>query len=86
MNGSVSETTPAELLEFLARALVDDADQVKVTEVPEGEGELVLELEVAEDDLGRVIGRGGRVANALRSVVRASAAQSQQRVLVEILD
>lgn len=86
MNGSVSEMTPAQLLEFLARALVDDADQVKVTEVPEGEGELVLELEVAEDDLGRVIGRGGRVANALRSVVRASAAQSQQRVLVEILD
>ena len=78
--------SPAELLEVLARALVEAPDQVVVTEVPEGEGELVLELEVAEDDLGRVIGRGGRVANALRSVVRASATQSEQRILVEILD
>lgn len=78
--------TPAVLLELLARALVDEPDQVEVTEVPEGEGELVLELEVAEADLGRVIGRGGRVANALRSVVRASATQSEQRILVDILD
>ena len=78
--------SPAELLEVLARALVEAPDQVVVTEVPEGEGELVLELEVSEDDLGRVIGRGGRVANALRSVVRASATQSEQRILVEILD
>jgi len=82
----LAEMTPAVLLELLARALVDEPDQVEVTEVPEGEGELVLELEVAEADLGRVIGRGGRVANALRSVVRASATQSEQRILVDILD
>lgn len=82
----MAEMTPAVLLELLARALVDEPDQVEVTEVPEGEGELVLELEVAEADLGRVIGRGGRVANALRSVVRASATQSEQRILVDILD
>lgn len=82
----MSEVSPAALLELLARSLVDEPDQVEVTEVPEGDGELVLELEVAEDDLGRVIGRGGRVANALRSVVRASATQSDQRILVDILD
>ncbi|MFM8526685.1 MAG: KH domain-containing protein [bacterium] len=82
----MAEVTPATLLELLARSLVDEPDQVQVTEVPEGERELVLELEVAEDDLGRVIGRGGRVANALRSVVRASATQSDQRILVDILD
>ena len=82
----MAETSPAALLELLARSLVDHPDEVEVTEVPEGEGELVLELEVAEDDLGRVIGRGGRVANALRSVVRASATQSDQRILVDILD
>lgn len=82
----MAETSPAALLELLARSLVDHPDEVEVTEVPESDGELVLELEVAEDDLGRVIGRGGRVANALRSVVRASATQSEQRILVDILD
>jgi hypothetical protein len=56
-----------ELLEFLARSLVADPDAVQVTEVEEIDGEVVLELEVAEDDLGRVIGRNGRVANALRT-------------------
>ena len=82
----MAETSPAALLELLARSLVDHPDEVEVTEVPESDGELVLELEVAEVDLGRVIGRGGRVANALRSVVRASATQSEQRILVDILD
>lgn len=82
----MAETSPAALLDLLARSLVDHPDEVEVTEVPEADGELVLELEVAEDDLGRVIGRGGRVANALRSVVRASATQSDQRILVDILD
>jgi predicted RNA-binding protein YlqC (UPF0109 family) len=75
-----------ELLDFLARSLVADPEAVHVTEVEEIEGEVVLELEVAEDDLGRVIGRGGRVANALRSVMKAAAAREDKRVVVDILD
>jgi uncharacterized protein len=75
-----------ELLEFLARSLVADPDAVEVSEVEEIDGEVVLELEVAEDDLGRVIGRGGRVANALRSVMKAAATREDKRVVVDILD
>jgi uncharacterized protein len=75
-----------ELLEFLARSLVADPDAVEVTEVEEIDGEVVLELEVAEDDLGRVIGRGGRVANSLRSVMKAAATREEKRVVVDILD
>jgi predicted RNA-binding protein YlqC (UPF0109 family) len=75
-----------ELLDFLARSLVADPDAVQVSEVEEIEGEVVLELEVAEDDLGRVIGRGGRVANALRSVMKAAATREEKRVVVDILD
>ncbi len=74
------------LLEFLARSLVEDPDSVQVTEVEEIDGEVVLELEVADDDLGRVIGRGGRVANALRSVMKAAATREEKRVVVDILD
>jgi predicted RNA-binding protein YlqC (UPF0109 family) len=75
-----------DLLEFLARSLVEKPDSVEVTEVEEIDGEVVLELEVAEDDLGRVIGRGGRVANALRSVMKAAATREDKRVVVDILD
>jgi len=75
-----------ELLDFLARSLVEKPDEVEVTEVEEIDGEVVLELEVAEDDLGRVIGRGGRVANALRSVMKAAATREDKRVVVDILD
>ena len=75
-----------ELLEFLARSLVAEPDAVVVTEVEEIEGEVVLEVEVAEDDLGRVIGRGGRVANALRSVMKAAATREEKRVIVDIID
>ena len=75
-----------ELLEFLARSLVADPDAVVVNEAEEIDGEVVLELEVAEDDLGRVIGRGGRVANALRSVMKAAATSEEKRVVVDILD
>jgi predicted RNA-binding protein YlqC (UPF0109 family) len=75
-----------ELLEFLARSLVEDPGAVAVTEVEEREGEVVLEVEVAEDDLGRVIGRGGRVANALRAVMKAAATREEKRVVVDILD
>ena len=75
-----------ELLEFLARALVENPDEVRVTEVIEDDGEVVFELEVADDDLGRIIGRGGRIANALRSVTKAAATRADVRVAVEILD
>ena len=75
-----------DLLDFLARSLVEKPDEVEVSEVEEVDGEVVLELEVAEDDLGRVIGRGGRVANALRSVMKAAATREEKRVVVDILD
>jgi uncharacterized protein len=75
-----------DLLEFLTRSLVEDPEAVQVTEVEEIDGEVVLEVEVAEDDLGRVIGRGGRVANALRSVMKAAATREEKRVVVDILD
>jgi predicted RNA-binding protein YlqC (UPF0109 family) len=75
-----------ELLDFLARSLVENPDRVEVNEIEEIDGEVVLELEVAEDDLGRVIGRGGRVANALRSVMKAAATREEKRVVVDILD
>ena len=75
-----------ELLEFLARSLVANPEAVQVTEVEEIEGEVALELEVDEDDLGRVIGKGGRVANALRAVMKAAATREEKRVVVDILD
>ena len=75
-----------ELLDFLARSLVADPAAVEVNEVEEIDGEVVLELEVADDDLGRVIGRGGRVANALRSIMKAAATREEKRVVVDILD
>jgi predicted RNA-binding protein YlqC (UPF0109 family) len=74
-----------EIVEFLARRLVDEPDAVEVEEV-EQEGAIVLRLHVAQDDVGKVIGRQGRIARALRSVVRASAARRKQRVLLEIVE
>jgi predicted RNA-binding protein YlqC (UPF0109 family) len=75
-----------ELLEYLARQLVDVPDEVEVEEFEEDDGTLVLELAVAEDDYGKVIGRGGRTANALRLVVKAAAVKDNRRVLVDIVD
>ena len=75
----------AALVEYLARRLVDHPDQVSVEEV-EVEDALVVRLRVASDDVGRVIGRGGRIARALRTLVRASAARADRRVLLEIVD
>jgi predicted RNA-binding protein YlqC (UPF0109 family) len=74
-----------ELLEFLTRALVEDPDAVEVEEFEEN-GDLVYEISVADRDLGRVIGKGGRVANALRCVAKAAAVREQRRVIVDILD
>jgi uncharacterized protein len=75
-----------DLLEFLARALVDDPGKVLVEEFEEDDGTLVLELSVAEDDYGKVIGRGGRTAQALRTVVKAAAVKDNRRVLVDIVE
>jgi predicted RNA-binding protein YlqC (UPF0109 family) len=75
-----------DLLEHLARGLVEHPDDVQVTEVEEEDGTIVLELSVAEDDYGNVIGRGGRTASALRSVVKAAAVKDRRRVFVDIVD
>jgi len=74
-----------ELIEFLARSLVEDPDAVSVEEIEEN-GDIVLESTLADDDLGRVIGRGGRIANALRTIAKASATRAERRVVVEILE
>lgn len=74
-----------ELLETLVKALVEDPDAVEIEEIDEN-GDLIYEITVAEDDLGRVIGRRGRVANAIRTVAKAAAVRLDRRVIVEILD
>jgi uncharacterized protein len=75
-----------ELLVYLARALVDQPEQVEVEQFEEDDGTLVLELSVAADDYGQVIGRGGRTAQALRTVVKAAAVKDNRRVLVDIVE
>ena len=75
-----------ELLEYLAQTLVDKPDQVRVEEFEEDDGTLVLELSVAEDDYGKVIGRGGRTAQAIPTVVKAAAVKDNRRVLVDIVE
>jgi predicted RNA-binding protein YlqC (UPF0109 family) len=75
----------AELLEVLARRLVDHPDEVRV-EREEREGVVVLRLFVAQDDIGKVIGRQGRIARALRQLVRAAAGRRRERVVLEIVD
>ena len=75
-----------ELLEYLARGLVDNPDAVRVNEVHEDDGAIVLELSVADDDYGNVIGRGGRTAAALRTVIKAAAVKDKRRVFVDIVD
>jgi uncharacterized protein len=76
----------AELLEYLARQLVDEPDAVRVEQEDGPEDELVLRLCVADADRGKVIGRQGRIARALRTVVRAGAARERRRVRLEIVD
>jgi uncharacterized protein len=75
----------AELVEYLARRLVDEPDAVRVEEI-ERDGDTILQLHVAEDDVGKVIGRQGRIARALRTVVRASSARRSGRTLLEIVE
>jgi predicted RNA-binding protein YlqC (UPF0109 family) len=75
-----------ELLVYLARQLVDEPDKVAVEEYEEDDGTLVLELSVGDDDYGKVIGRGGRTAQALRTIVKASAVKDNRRVLLDIVE
>ena len=75
-----------DFLTYLAASLVGAPDQVKVEEYEEDDGTLVLELSVAEDDYGKIIGRGGRTAQALRTVVKAAAVKDNRRVLVDIVE
>jgi predicted RNA-binding protein YlqC (UPF0109 family) len=74
------------LLAFLARALVDDPEQVSVESFEEEDGTVVLELRVAPDDAGKVIGRGGRTVSALRTLVKAASVKQNRRVLVDVID
>lgn len=75
-----------ELLEYLVKALVDEPEKVSIEQFEEDDGTVILELSVADDDYGQVIGRGGRTANALRTVVKAAAVRANKRVLVDIVD
>jgi uncharacterized protein len=75
-----------DLLEYLARGLVDRPDEVSVVEVQEHDGSVVLELSVGQDDYGNIIGRGGRTASALRAIIKTAATKDQRRVFVDIVD
>jgi predicted RNA-binding protein YlqC (UPF0109 family) len=74
-----------ELLEFLVKALVEEPEAVVVEELEE-DGDLIYEITVADADLGRVIGKGGRIANAIRTIAKAAAVRIDRRVIVDILD
>jgi uncharacterized protein len=74
-----------DLLEYLARGLVEQPGEVRVNEVDEGDA-TVLELSVADDDYGNVIGRGGRTASALRAVIKSAGTKRGRRVFVDIVD
>lgn len=78
--------SPRDLLEYLARGLVDEPEAVDVNEVTEDDGSVLLELSVAREDYGNVIGRGGRTAAALRTVVKMAAVRHGHRVFVDIVD
>ena len=73
-----------DLVEFIAKSLVENSDQVSVNEV-EGEQSTIIELKVAEEDMGRVIGKQGRIAKAIRTIITAAAIKDNKRVVVEII-
>ncbi len=74
-----------DLVEYIAKSLVDDPDDVSVN-IIEGEKSTILELRVAQDDIGKVIGKHGRIAKAVRTILSASSTKSGKRVVLEILD
>ncbi|HVS28548.1 MAG TPA: KH domain-containing protein [Solirubrobacteraceae bacterium] len=84
--GSPEPTASQELLEYLACGLVDDPDAVRVVPFQENDGTIVLELTVGPGDYGKVIGRGGRTAHALRMLAKAAAVPDNIRVMVDIVD
>ena len=73
-----------ELVEIIAKSLVDNPDSVQVKEIT-GEQSIILELKVASEDMGKVIGKQGRIAKAIRTVVKAAAIKENKRVVVEII-
>jgi predicted RNA-binding protein YlqC (UPF0109 family) len=73
-----------ELVKMIARSLVDNPEQVEVNEI-EGEQSIIIELRVAPDDMGKVIGKQGRIAKAIRTVVKAAATRKSKKVVVEII-
>lgn len=81
----VQEADMKELLEYLARALVDKPDSVEVTAV-EGERSIILQLRVDPEDVGKVIGKKGRIAQAMRTLIKASATKEGRNAIVEIID
>jgi len=74
-----------ELVEYMAKALVDSPDDVRVTEI-EGEKTSVIELNVAKDDLGKVIGKQGRTARAMRTILSAASTKARKRAVLEIIE
>ena len=74
-----------DLVEIIAKSLVDNPNEVQVNEI-QGEQDLVLELRVAPEDMGKVIGKQGRIAKAIRTVVKAAALNKEQKIVVEIID
>jgi uncharacterized protein len=85
-SGTNAAAVPRELLEYLAEGLVADPEKVSVEPFEGDDGTVVLELSVAPDDYGKVIGRGGRTAHALRTVVKAAATGEGCHVVVDIVD
>ena len=81
----MSEGQMKELIEYIAKALVDHPDQVRVEEIT-GARSIIYELSVAPSDMGRVIGKHGRVANAMRSLLRVASARSGKRAILEIVE
>lgn len=73
-----------ELVEYIAKALVDNPDEVSVNEI-EGSQSIIIALKVAPDDMGKIIGKQGRIAKAIRTVVKAAAIKENKRVVVEII-
>jgi hypothetical protein len=78
-------TVLKELVEYIAKALVDSPDQVRVSAI-EGENTSVIELHVAKDDLGKVIGKQGRTASAMRTILNASSMKVKKRAMLEIIE
>jgi len=74
-----------ELIEYIATSLVDDPTQVSVNEYQRG-SQMILKLRVAKEDMGRIIGKGGKVANAMRVLLRVAAATSEKRVVLDIVE